>query len=139
MKSISRQYILGLTMGIFFIPLTSGLMRILPDLGWHFFTLMYALIFIFQVTCYYLTSEQKPQWAIVNFILNFIIWSTELVGIEKKFGETEFFSSELSVYYISVIAGLLWTTNKIAIDSIFGRISTIDRVKSRIDLKFEHG
>jgi hypothetical protein len=137
MKTISAQYILGLTLGLLLMPITVGLLKILPDIGWHFLTLAYIIILLFQQIFYYLTTEQRLRWTIVNYIINFVIWTAELVTLEKIFGETGLYNAELSSYYLPVMGGLLWTTNKLIIDRLFRLTNKIELVKSRIDLKFE--
>ena len=137
MKTISTQYIIGLTLGILLMPISYGLLVILPDIGWQFLTLIYILTLLFQVLFYYLTASQRLEWTIVNFVLNFILWTAELLILEQNFGETDFYNSELSSYYLPVMGGLLWTTNKVILDTIFGLTNNIKSVKSRIDIRFQ--
>lgn len=137
MKRIAIEYLLGLVLGLVFFPLTLGLLAILPEMGWHFLTLMYILILVFQVTYYYMTAAQRLLWSTANFILNFILWSVELIGLEKQFGESELFDEENRIF-VAALAALLWTTNKLLIDFIF-RQSGIQQIQSRINLNPKNG
>lgn len=137
MKTITAQYIIGLTLGLLLVPVNNGLLEVLPNIGWHFLTLLYILILLFQVLYYFLTSKQRISWTIVNFFLNFILWTAELVFLEKNFGTTYLYNSSLNAYYLSVMGGLLWTTNKVILDYFFGLTKKIKTVKSRIELRLE--
>ena len=137
MKTITAQYIIGLTLGFLLVPVNNGLLEVLPNIGWHFLTLLYILILLFQVLYYFLTSKQRVSWTIVNFFLNFILWTAEFVFLEKNFGTTYLYNSSLNGYYLSVMGGLLWTTNKVTLDYFFGLTKKIKTVKSRIELRLE--
>lgn len=137
MKGIAIEYLFGLALGLLFFPLTLGIFALLPDIGWHFLTLLYILMLMFQVTYYYLTAEQRLVWATVNFTLNFILWSVELVAFEKHFGESELYSNENQIY-LAAIPALFWTTNKQLIDLVL-RLSGIQQIQSRINFKLRIG
>ena len=133
-KKTTIQYLLGLGLALLTIPIVEGVLAVLPDIGWHFLTVIYITIFILQITFYYLTTNFKFGWTALSFILNFILWTFEQVIIEKTFHDSIIYSGENWKVGGYILGGLLWVTNKILIDHLFNLNESIIRHDNRINV-----
>jgi len=133
-KKTTIQYLLGLGLALLTIPIVEGVLAVLPDIGWHFLTVIYITIFVLQITFYYLTTNFKFGWTALSFILNFILWTFEQVIIEKTFYDSIIYSGENWKVGVYILGGLLWVTNKILIDQLFNLNESIIRHDNRINV-----
>lgn len=118
LKKTSIQYLLGLGLALLIIPIVEGILSAIPDIGWHFMTVVYVTIFISQITFYFLTTNYKFGWTALSFIINFILWTFELVVIEKTFHDSFIYHVQNWKISSYILGGLLWVTNKILIDQV---------------------
>jgi hypothetical protein len=134
LKKTTIQYLLGLGLALLTIPIVEGTLAVLPDIGWHFLTVIYGTIFILQITFYYLTTNFKFGWTVLSFVLNFVLWTIEQVVIEKNFHDSFIYQGEKWKIGAYVLGGLLWVTNKILIDQLFDLNKSIQRQTSKINV-----
>jgi hypothetical protein len=134
LKKTTIQYLLGLGLALLTIPIVEGTLAVLPDIGWHFLTVIYGTIFILQITFYYLTTNFKFCWTVLSFVLNFVLWTIEQVVIEKNFHDSFIYQGEKWKIGAYVLGGLLWVTNKILIDQLFDLNKSIQRQTSKINV-----
>ena len=134
LKKITIQYLLGLALALLTILIVEGILAFLPDIGWHFLTVIYVTIFMLQITFYYLTTNFKFGWTVLSFVLNFIFLIFELVVIEKNFHDSFIYQGNNWKIGVYIIGGLLWVTNKILIDQIFDLNKSIKRKTSKINV-----
>lgn len=134
LKKTTIQYLLGLGLALLPIPIVERTLAVLPDIGWHFLTVIYGTIFILQITFYYLTTTFKFGWTVLSFVLNFILWTIEQVVIEKNFHDSFIYQGEKWKIGAYVLGGLLWVTNKILIDQLFDLNKSIQRQTSKINV-----
>ncbi len=118
-KEITIQYLIGIGLALLTIPVVEGTLLLLPDVGWHFLSVMYITIFALQVTFYYFTTKHNFRWTVLSFILNFVFWIFEQVIIENNFHNSFIYLGENIRIGVLILGGLLWVTNKILIDKIF--------------------
>ena len=133
-KKTTIQYLLGLGLALLTIPIVEGTLAILPDIGWHFMTVIYVTIFVLQITFYYLTTNYKFGWTALSFIVNFILWTLEQVVIEKTFQDSFIYQGENWKIGAYVLVGLLWVTNKILIDQVLNLNKSINRQTSKLNV-----
>lgn len=134
LKKTTIQYLLGLGLALLTIPIVEGTLAVLPDIGWHFLTVIYVTIFILQITFYYLTTNYKFGWTALSFIMNFILWTFEQIVIEKTFHDSFIYQGENWKLGAYVLGGLLWVTNKILIDQLLNLNKSISRQTSKINV-----
>ena len=103
MKSILFQYLLGVGLALLLMPIINGIEKILPDIGYGFLDIFYLLIFLFLTIFYFLAT-------------NFNSWTAEQVALENRFHNTFIYQGNSLI--VLVLGGLLWVTNKIAIDQL---------------------
>lgn len=133
-KKTTIQYLLGFGLALLTIPIVEGTLAVLPDIGWHFLTVIYVTIFVLQITFYYLTTNFKFGWTVLSFVLNFILWTFEQVIIEKNFHDSFIYQGENWKIGAYVLGGLLWVTNKILIDQLLNLNKSINRQTSKINV-----
>jgi hypothetical protein len=134
LKKTTIQYLIGVGLALLTIPIVEGTLAVLPDIGWHFLTVIYVTIFVLQIAFYYLTTNFKFGWTALSFILNFILWTFEQVIIEKAFHESIIYSGENWKVGAYILGGLLWVTNKILIDKLFDLNKSIHKQTSKINV-----
>ena len=134
LKKTTIQYLLGFGLALLTIPIVEGTLAVLPDIGWHFLTVIYVTIFVLQITFYYLTTNFKFGWRVLSFVLNFILWTFEQVIIEKNFHDSFIYQGENWKIGAYVLGGLLWVTNKILIDQLLNLNKSINRQTSKINV-----
>ena len=132
-EKITIQYLIGAGLALLIIPIVEGALAVLPNIGWHFLTVMYITVFTLQITFYYLTTNFKFGWTVLSFILNFILWTFEQVIIEKTFHDSIIYNGENWELGVYILGGLLWVTNKILIDKLFDLNKSIHKQSSRIN------
>ncbi|MCW2263734.1 MULTISPECIES: hypothetical protein [Sphingobacterium] len=132
-EKITIQYLIGVGLALLIIPIVEGALAVLPNIGWHFLTVMYFTVFTLQITFYYLTTNFKFGWTVLSFILNFIFWTFEQVIIEKTFHDSIIYNGENWKLGVYILGGLLWVTNKILIDKLFDLNKSIHKQSSRIN------
>lgn len=132
-KSIFSQYLLGLALALLIIPVVEGILAILPDIGWHFLTVIYITIFVFQILFYFLTSHHNVWWTLLSFISNFVLWTFEQVQIEKNFHDSFIYQGENYKIGVLILGGMLWVTNKIIIDKLLAINKSTNSKMSRMD------
>jgi hypothetical protein len=128
MRKVLKHYALGAVLGL----LVSALSYIaLSALGYGAFLVIYVSILFAQGTFYGLTAVHSRLWSTLGFVANFILWVTELVQLEHL---SEGSSTHRLLYHNDsyywlrfVLGGVLWASNKLALDFIFER--TIDKHK----------
>ena len=133
-KKTAIQYILGLGLALLTIPILEGTFAVLPDIGWHFITVFYITILVLQITFYYLTTNFKFGLTSLSFLFNFVLWLLEQVLIEKNFHDSFIYKGTNYKIGVFILGGLLWVTNKILIDKLFGFNKSIYKKKSKINL-----
>ncbi|MES2620983.1 MAG: hypothetical protein V4615_09025 [Bacteroidota bacterium] len=134
LKKITIQYLIGVGLALFTIPVVEGVLAVLPDIGWHFMTVIYITIFVFQITFYYLTTNYKFGWTVLSFIVNFILWTFEQVVIEKNFHDSFIYKGDNFKIGALILGGLLWVTNKILIDKLIDLNKSIHTQTNKINV-----
>ena len=134
LKKTTIQYLLGLGLTLLTIPIIEGVLAVLPNIGWHFFTVIYLTIFILQITFYYLTTHFKFGWTVLSFVVNLIFWTFEQVILEKNFHDSFIYKGDNYKIGALILGGLLWVTNKILIDQLFNLNKSISRQTSKINV-----
>ena len=134
LKKTTIQYLIGVGLALLIIPVVEGTLLVLPEIGWHFLTVIYITIFIFQITFYYLTTNYKFGWTALNFIMNFILWTFEQVVLEKNFHDSFIYKGDNFKIGVLILGGLLWVTNKILIDKLFDLNKSIHKQTSKINV-----
>ena len=134
LKKTTIQYLIGVVLALLTIPIVEVTLAVLPDIGWHFLTVIYVTIFVLQITFYYLTTNFKFGWTVLSFILNFILWTFEQVIIEKTFHDSFIYQGENWKIGAYILGGLLWVTNKILIDKLFDLNKSIHKQTSKINV-----
>lgn len=134
LKKTIIQYLIGLGLALLTIPIVEGTLAILPDIGWHFMTVIYVTIFVLQITFYYLTTNYKFGWTALSFFVNFILWTLEQLAIEKTFHDSFIYQGENWKIGAYVLGGLLWVTNKILIDQLLNLNKSINRQPSKLNV-----
>lgn len=127
MNTILKHYLYGIVLAILVFGF-STFVQSLPIPGYGALGYMYAFTLGAQVTYYWLTSTNHLKHAILNFILNFFLWITELVQLEHLLDGTGihriiYRSDELYVLR-SLLGGILWASNKLLIDKFVPFVST---------------
>jgi hypothetical protein len=116
-KKIMLQYLLGISFAVVTIYIMEASIYIFPNIGWGFLSVLYFSILLFQFVFYFLTTNFKFCWTILNFIINFVLWIAELINTEKIFQETYFYKE--GKILVLIFGGFLWVTNKLIIDLFF--------------------
>jgi hypothetical protein len=130
LRKMIIQYLIGLGLSLFTIPIIEGILAALPDIGWHFLTVTYITIFVFQIIFYYLTTNYKFGWTVLSFTVNFILWTFEQVVIEKNFHDSFIYNGDNYKMGALILGGLLWVTNKILIDQLLALNKSIHKQTS---------
>ena len=133
LKKLFIQYLLGLGLALLAIPIVEGILAVLPDIGWHFLTVIYITILILQITFYFLTTNYKFSWSTLSFIINFILWIFEQYSFEMAFQDSIIYQGENWKLGAYVLGGLFWVTNKILIDQLLSLNTSIYRKTSKIN------
>ena len=125
MRKIAIHYALGIALGLF-VCLVSYLLMLIPSIGYGAFAIVFALFFFAQGTFYGLTTVHGRIWSTVGFVLNFILWTTELVQLEHLLDGSsihDLLYRDDSYYWLRfVLGGMLWATNKVILDEVIDRI-----------------
>jgi hypothetical protein len=132
LKKTTIQYLLGLA--LLTIPIVEGTLAVLPDIGWHFMTVIYITILILQITFYYLTTHFNFGWTVLRFVLNFVFWTFEQVIMEKSFHDSFIYKGDNYKIGAFILGGLLWVTNKILIDKFFDLNKSNTKRTSKINV-----
>jgi hypothetical protein len=74
------------------------------------------LIFLLQVSFYLLTTNFKLGRTTMSFVLNFILWTFELVGSEMLFPDTWFYQEP--GLQVLMPGAIFWATNKLILDKL---------------------
>ena len=134
LKKTTIHYLIGVGLALLTILVVEGTILVLQDIGWHFLTVIYITIFIFQITFYYLTTNYKFGWTVLSFIVNFILWTFEQVVIEKNFHDSFIYRGDNFKAGALILGGLLWVTNKILIDKLFDLNKSIHKQTNKINV-----
>ena len=134
LKKTTIQFLIGIGLTLLTILIAEGTLALLSDIGWHALTIIYATIFVMQITFYYLTTNFKFGWTALSYILNFILWIIEQVIIEKTFHDSIIYNSEKWKVGAYILGGLLWVTNKIIIDKFFDANKSIHKQGNKINV-----
>ena len=132
LKKIVVQYLLGIGLALLLIPVSKGTLALFPNIDYEIFTVFYIAIVVFQIIFYYLTTNYKLGWTVLSFILNFILWTFEQVQIYKNFEDSFIYKENNYGTEALILGGLLWVTNKILIDKLFGLNKSINKHDSKI-------
>ena len=134
LKKTTIQYLIGVGLALLTIPVVEGTLLVFPDIGWHFLTVIYITIFIFQISFYYLTTNYKFGWTALSFIVNFILWTFEQVVIEKTFHDSFIYKGDNFKIGALILGGLFWVTNKILIDKLFDLNKSINKQTNKLNV-----
>jgi hypothetical protein len=134
LKKTTIQYLIGVGLALLTIPVVEGTLLVFPDIGWHFLTVIYITIFIFQISFYYLTTNYKFGWTALSFIVNFILWTFEQVVIEKNFHDSFIYKGDNFKIGALILGGLFWVTNKILIDKLFDLNKSINKQTNKLNV-----
>ena len=132
LKAVFAQYLLGLGFALLIVPIENVCVAVLPNIGWHFLTIVYVTIIVFQILFYHLTTCYNPRWTTFTFLANFVLWVFEQVQIEKKFHDSFIYQRDDKIYVL-VLGALLWVTNKVVIDHLVAANKSIIQKTSRIN------
>lgn len=69
---------------------------------------------------YYLTTKFYTLLTIIHFFINFILWTIELVYLDRNFHDTVLYQHQSLFFLTYFLFGLLWTINKLFIYFLFG-------------------
>ncbi len=126
MRKVGTHYALGIALGLL-VFLISYLLMLIPGIGYGILTVLYVLIVFAQGAFYGFTSVHGRSWSTISFVVNFILWVTELVQLEHLL---EGSSAHRLIYHNDsfywlrfVLGGVLWATNKLVLDLIIDRIT----------------
>lgn len=133
-RSILIHYMFGIGLALLITPIVEGFLWILPDIGWHFLTVLYSVILLLQVVFYYLASYHSLRWTVLNFVVNYVLWVFEQVQIEQSFGDSFIYQGEKNGVYVLVLGAILWVTNKLLFDAFLFRNKLIVRRPNRLDI-----
>ena len=89
-------------------------------MGYGVFLFIYILIGAALFYFYRLTTIFYSGLTILNFFLNFILWTTEQIITEDKFHSSIVYQDEeIGRIFVLVYGALLLSINKIVLDEIF--------------------
>lgn len=132
MRKVVTHYALGLSLGLL-VCLLGYLFMLVAGLGFGIF-ILYVLILFGQGAFYGLTAVHGRSWSTISFVVNFILWVTELVQLDQLL---EGSSAHMLLYHNDsyywlrfALGGLLWATNKLVLDFIIDRVT--DKRKSHV-------
>lgn len=132
MRKVVTHYALGLFLGLL-VCLLGYLFMLMAGLGYGLF-ILYVLILFAQRTFYGLTAVHGRSWSTISFVVNFILWMTELVQLdhllEGSSAHKLLFHNDSYYWLRFALGGLLWATNKLVLDFIIVRV--IDKRKSHV-------
>lgn len=123
MKKIGTHYALGIALALL-VSLVGYVFTLIPGIGYGILTVLYVLILFAQGAFYGLTAIHGTAWSTISFVVNFVLWVTELVQLEQLLEG----SSVYKVLYkdqhwlIYGIGGALWATNKLVLDLTIERV-----------------
>ncbi len=132
LENTCKHYLIGLGLTLLTIAFVEAVIALFPGIGWHFLTVLYVTILVMQIIFYWLTTNYNFAWSALSFIINFILWTLELVAVEKTFPDSVIFYSDNWKIGAYMLAGLLWVTNKIIIDKIFALNKSLHKHPSKI-------
>jgi predicted neutral ceramidase superfamily lipid hydrolase len=118
-KSILLHYSLAIILAILVVALTYMIVKLFPNIGYGILTFAYSFIFIGLICYYAMTTYYNAGFTILSFLLNFILWVAEQVNLEKLFQDTFVYRGTDFGITVTVLGGLLWTTNKLLLDRGF--------------------
>ena len=101
----------------FFLTIIYSLLSITLGPVIYFFYLLLAPLTL--ILYYYLTTKFTLVLTTISFFINFIIWSVELVYLERNFHNSALYQEKFYFFAILLFA-LLWTVNKLFLDFLFG-------------------
>ena len=126
MRRIAFHIALGIGLGLL-VFLTSYLLMLIPGIGYGILTVLYVLILFAQGAFYGLTTGHGRLWSTISFVVNFILWVTELVQLEHLLEGSSthrLLYNNDSYYWLKfVLGGLFWATNKLILDFIIDRVT----------------
>ena len=125
MRKILQHCLLGMALG-FFVFLLSYLAMLIPGMGYGVFVFVFALTLFAQGVFYGLTAIHGRAWSTLGFVVNLILWVTELVQLEHQLDGSSIhrllYHNDNYYALRFMLGGILWATNKLAIDAITGWI-----------------
>ena len=125
MKKIGTHYALGIALALL-VSLVGYVLMLIPGIGYGILTVLYVLILFAQGAFYGLTAIHGKAWSTISFLVNFILWVTELVQLEHLLEGSPAYKVLYKDQYwlIYGIGGAFWATNKLVLDLIVDRIIT---------------
>jgi hypothetical protein len=99
--------------------LTLLIIKLFPEIGWHFLTVAYINILLGQIIYYYSTTYTTFPLTVLSFVLNFILWVIEQVFIEQTFHDSFVYQDERFRVIVVILGAFLWATNKLILDKVF--------------------
>jgi len=133
MRKTLKHYALGVALGLLVFML-SYLALLIPGIGYGSVLFIYIFIFFAQGMFYGLTAVHGRMWSTVGFILNFVLWTIELVQLEYLLDGSAMhrFLYQNDDYYVLrfLLGGALWATNKLIIDVCIGWVIKRNRTVS---------
>lgn len=125
MKRIGTHYALGIALGLL-VFLVSYLLLLIPGIGYGIPTVLYVLILFAQGAFYGLTAVHGRLWSTISFVVNFILWVTELVQLEHLLESSSahrlLYHNDSYYWLRFVLGGIFWATNKLVLDLVVDRI-----------------
>lgn len=132
LENTCKHYLIGLGLTLLTIAFVEAVIALFPGIGWHFLTVLYVTILVMQIIFYWLTTNYNFAWSALSFIINFILWTLELVAVEKTFPDSVIFYSGNWKIGAYMLAGLLWVTNKIIIDKFFALNKSLHKQPNKL-------
>lgn len=118
-SNIIRHLGLSLLLATIVLSLSWFTVEMFPSLGYNIFFLVYIMIIGALIYYYNLMTYFGFRKSLLHFILNFVLWGLEQVLISTNFEKTFLYQDENYKALIVVIGGILWTANKLLLDTIF--------------------
>jgi hypothetical protein len=116
-----KHYILGVALGLLVFVL-SYFVLLIPSIGYEVLGYLYVFTLVAQIIFYWHTSNGNYLRTIINFMLNFFLWTFELVELEHLLEGTtvyRFLYHTDELYALRfILGGLLWATNKLILDIV---------------------
>ena len=136
MRKLAIHFALGIGLGLL-VFMASFLLMLIPGMGYGILTVLYALIIFAQGAFYVITAVHGRTWSTISFVVNFIVWVTELVQLEHLLEGTsthQLLYHNDSYYWLRfVLGGVLWAANKLLLDAIIDAMNFKSKVHAGAD------
>lgn len=133
MRKILKHYALGITLGLV-VFMISYLAMLVPGIGYGVLLVIYTVTLLAQGAFYGLTAAHGRAWSTMSFVVNLVLWVTELVQLEHLLEGSSahrfLYHDDDSYALIYVLGGFLWATNKLVLDKLIDVV--IDQSKTHV-------